>query len=73
MLCRYAYFDSVVVSGDEPHAKPHPTIFQTALAGCGETDMGKVVMVGDSLTADIEVWAKGDVLRCVWVCGWYSL
>jgi phosphoglycolate phosphatase-like HAD superfamily hydrolase len=54
-VCRYKYFDAVVVSGDEPHAKPHRHMFDTALQRCGGTSMARVVMVGDSITADIKV------------------
>merc|ERR1711933_34502 len=45
--------EKLLVSGEQPHGKPHPSIFHTA---CKLLDAapGEAVMVGDSLVDDIQ-------------------
>lgn len=46
------YFDNVIVSGDEPHDKPHPSIFFKACKLC-DTSPKKCIMIGDNVGTDI--------------------
>lgn len=48
------YFEDIVVSEDIKIAKPDPKIFEHALNNLKHTDKSKVLMVGDSLTSDIQ-------------------
>jgi phosphoserine phosphatase len=59
------YFDAVVVSGDLGVAKPDPSVFEHALSSLG-LDPGDAVMVGDSLSKDVE-GALAAGLGAVWV------
>jgi len=49
----HKYLDAVVISAEEGVAKPDGRIFQVALARAGHPPVERVLMVGDSLTADI--------------------
>ena len=48
------YFQDVVISEEVKAAKPDPKIFEYALKRLGHTEKSKVLMVGDSLTSDIQ-------------------
>jgi putative hydrolase of the HAD superfamily len=48
------YFQTVVWSSTVGYRKPHPCIFQTALAGLSLTASKRVIMVGDHEQADIQ-------------------
>ena len=48
------YFEDIVVSEEVKVSKPDPKIFQRALNNIKHTDKSKVLMVGDSLTSDIQ-------------------
>lgn len=48
------YFEDVVVSEEVEISKPDPKIFEHALNNIKHTDKSKVLMVGDSLTSDIQ-------------------
>ena len=48
------YFEDVVVSEEVEVSKPDPKIFEHALNNINHTDKSKVLMVGDSLTSDIQ-------------------
>lgn len=48
------YFEDVVISDEIEVSKPDPKIFQHALKNINHTDKTKVLMVGDSLTSDIQ-------------------
>ncbi len=48
------YFQDIVVSEEVKAAKPDPEIFKFALNNIEHTDKSKVLMVGDSLTSDIQ-------------------
>ncbi len=47
------FFADVVISDEIGVAKPHPDFFAEALARIGDPPHAKVLMVGDSLSADI--------------------
>lgn len=48
------YFEDIVVSEEVNVSKPDPKIFEHALNNIKHTDKSKVLMVGDSLTSDIQ-------------------
>ncbi|ENQ3077227.1 YjjG family noncanonical pyrimidine nucleotidase [Bacillus sp. WLY-B-L8] len=48
------YFEDIVVSEDVNVSKPDSKIFEHALNNIKHTDKSKVLMVGDSLTSDIQ-------------------
>lgn len=57
--------DAVVVSTDVGHLKPHPAIFEAALAALG-TPSDSTVMVGDDVKRDV-LGARRLGMRAVWV------
>jgi len=57
-----------VVSGEQPEAKPHVSIFRTALQLLG-AEPSEAIMVGDSLAADIRGGIDAGLLATVWVRG----
>jgi 2-haloacid dehalogenase len=61
------YFQDVVVSEEILIAKPDPRIFEHALNNINHTDKSKVLMVGDSLTSDIQGGINFGVDTC-----WYN-
>jgi putative hydrolase of the HAD superfamily len=48
------YFEDIVISEEVKVAKPDSKIFEQALNNLNHTDKSKVLMVGDSLTSDIQ-------------------
>ncbi|GAA0722484.1 YjjG family noncanonical pyrimidine nucleotidase [Clostridium malenominatum] len=48
------YFEDIVISEEVEVSKPDPKIFELALKNIKHTDKSKVLMVGDSLTSDIQ-------------------
>ena len=48
------YFEYIVISEEVEVSKPDPKIFEHALNNIKHTDKSKVLMVGDSLTSDIQ-------------------
>ncbi|MBC8061603.1 MAG: noncanonical pyrimidine nucleotidase, YjjG family [Clostridiaceae bacterium] len=48
------YFEDIVVSEEVKVSKPDPKIFEHALNNIKHTDKSKVLLVGDSLTSDIQ-------------------
>lgn len=59
------FFDVIVISGNEPKPKPHPSIFARALEelGCAPE---KAVYVGDSPVSDV-CGARGAGMIPVWI------
>jgi 2-haloacid dehalogenase len=47
------FFEGITISGEVGHAKPDPRIFDAAFEGMGWPDKSDVLMIGDSLSADI--------------------
>ena len=48
------YFDDIVISEEVMVSKPDPKIFEHALNNINHTDKSNVLIVGDSLTSDIQ-------------------
>lgn len=48
------YFEDIVISEEVKVSKPNPKIFELALSNIRHNDKSKVLMVGDSLTSDIQ-------------------
>ncbi|XP_070578953.1 N-acylneuraminate-9-phosphatase-like [Ptychodera flava] len=60
------YFDSIIVSGDYPHAKPHPSIYEVAFKQFSVLP-SECVMIGDSLKTDIEGGLNSGLFATVWI------
>ena len=60
------YFDAIVVSGEFGLPKPNPVIFNEALRLLGITSSNNVLMVGDSLSSDME-GARNSGLTSCWL------
>lgn len=61
------YFEDIVVSEEVKVAKPDPKIFEHTLNNIKHTDKSKVLIVGDSLTSDIQGGINFGVDTC-----WYN-
>jgi 5'-nucleotidase len=61
------FLHAVVISGEVGFAKPDARIFQAALACAGNPPAARVLMVGDSLTADIAGGHAAGLDTC-----WYN-
>lgn len=61
------YFEDIVVSEEVEVSKPDPRIFEHALNNIKYTDKSKVLMVGDSLTSDIQGGINFGIDTC-----WYN-
>ncbi|MEN9362488.1 MAG: hypothetical protein RL095_4023 [Verrucomicrobiota bacterium] len=60
------HVDTILIGGDFPHEKPHPSIFAGALEHL-QVSASDAVHVGDSLSADI-AGARASGIRSVWIC-----
>ena len=58
------YFEEVVISEEVKISKPDPRIFEHALSQLRHTDKSKVLMVGDSLTSDIQGGINAGIDTC---------
>lgn len=61
------YIDDIVISEEISISKPSPKIFEHALKNINHTDKSKVLMVGDSLTSDIQGGINFGIDTC-----WYN-
>ncbi|MEG0775249.1 YjjG family noncanonical pyrimidine nucleotidase [Clostridium sp.] len=61
------YFENIVVSEEVEVSKPDPKIFEHALNNIKHTDKNKVLIVGDSLTSDIQGGINFGIDTC-----WYN-
>ncbi|MDZ4992530.1 noncanonical pyrimidine nucleotidase, YjjG family [Clostridium perfringens] len=61
------YFDAIVISEEILIAKPDPKIFEHTLKHMSFSDKSKVLMVGDSLTSDIQGGINFGIDTC-----WYN-
>ncbi len=61
------YVDAVVISAEVGLAKPDPAIFELILEQLGQPDKESVLMVGDSLSSDIEGGHRAGIATC-----WYE-
>ncbi|MGN7469310.1 YjjG family noncanonical pyrimidine nucleotidase [Brevibacillus sp. SAFN-007a] len=60
-------FEQIITSQEAGFQKPDPRIFEYAFSRMGLTDRAKVLMVGDSLTSDIQGGYRYGVDTC-----WYN-
>lgn len=58
------YFENVVVSEEISISKPDPKIFEYALNSINYSDKSKVLIVGDSLTSDIQGGLNSGIDTC---------
>lgn len=58
------YFEDVVVSEEVKVSKPDPKIFEHALNNINHTNKSKVLIVGDSLTSDIQGGINSGIDTC---------
>lgn len=58
------YFDLLVISEQVGHAKPHPAIFDYALARMGNPPRARVLMVGDNPDSDILGGINAGMATC---------
>ena len=61
------YFGVIAISSELGTAKPAPAIFEIALAGFGAPAKSSALMVGDSLTSDIQGGRNAGIATC-----WYN-
>jgi putative hydrolase of the HAD superfamily len=61
------YFSHIVISEEVGVAKPNPEIFEHTLKLIGHTDKSEVLMIGDSLTSDIQGGIRFGIDTC-----WYN-
>ena len=59
------YFDDVRIEGEQGIGKPHPSVFEAALAGLGAR-AEETWMIGDNLVADV-AGAQAVGIRGLWV------
>lgn len=62
------YFDTIVISEEVKVSKPNPKIFQIALNNLNYNDKSKVLMIGDSLTSDIQGGINFGIDTCFINC-----
>ncbi|MCT6701029.1 pyrimidine 5'-nucleotidase [Rheinheimera sp. 4Y26] len=58
------YFDSLVISEQVGVAKPHPAIFDHALASLGHPAKQHTLMVGDNILADVQGAQQAGMAAC---------
>jgi 2-haloacid dehalogenase len=58
------YFEDIVISEEVEVAKPDPRIFELALKNLKHLDKKKVLIVGDSLTSDIQGGINSGIDTC---------
>lgn len=58
------YFEDIVISEEIGVSKPDPKIFEHTLNNLNYTDKNKVLMVGDSLTSDIQGGINFSIDTC---------
>ncbi|MBE9916954.1 noncanonical pyrimidine nucleotidase, YjjG family [Paenibacillus donghaensis] len=61
------FFEAVIVSEDTGYQKPHPGIFEHAFSQIGSSEKEAMLMVGDSLTSDIQGGNNAGIDTC-----WYN-
>ncbi len=60
-------FDAVIISDEEGVAKPDPALFDIAFARMGQPDKTAVLIIGDSLSSDIQGGINYGIDTC-----WYN-
>lgn len=61
------HFETIVISEEIAISKPNPKIFEHTLKAINYSDKSKVLMIGDSLTSDIQGGINAGVDTC-----WYN-
>ncbi|XP_077995562.1 N-acylneuraminate-9-phosphatase-like [Glandiceps talaboti] len=61
-----AYFDSIIISGDYEHAKPHPSIYDVAFKQFSVSPK-QCVMIGDNLKTDIAGGLNSGLYANIWI------
>ena len=61
------YFDAVVISSEVGSSKPSPEIFEIAFELLGSPARESVLMIGDSLTSDVQGGINSGIATC-----WYN-
>jgi YjjG family noncanonical pyrimidine nucleotidase len=61
------HIQGITISGEVGHAKPDPRIFDNAFAGMGHPPRRDVLIIGDSLSADIQGGHAYGIDTC-----WYN-
>lgn len=61
------FFETIVISEEILISKPNPEIFEHTLKNIKHTDKSKVLMIGDSLTSDIQGGINFGIDTC-----WYN-
>lgn len=62
-----SYFETVIISEEVKVSKPNEKIFEIALESLNHKDLSTVLMIGDSLTSDIQGGINAGVDTC-----WYN-
>lgn len=57
-------FEQIIVSEDTGYQKPHPGIFDHAFNKLGITDKSRVMIIGDSLTSDMQGGINYGIATC---------
>jgi putative hydrolase of the HAD superfamily len=65
--CIASYFEDLIISEEVGISKPNPEIFEHALKTIIDLDKTKILMVGDSLTSDIQGGIHFGIDTC-----WYN-
>ena len=58
------FFQSLVISEQVGVAKPHPAIFQHAMASMGHPPKSQTLMVGDNIVADVQGAQNAGIAGC---------
>lgn len=58
------YFHSMTISGEVGYAKPDPRIFEAAFTAMGNPPKEQVLLIGDSLSADIRGGSAYGIATC---------
>ena len=61
------YFETIIISGEIGIAKPHPGIFDAAFHAMGHPPKQETLIIGDSLTSDIQGGLNYNIDTC-----WYN-
>lgn len=61
------YIKHIIVSEEAGYQKPHQGFFQYAFGICGQKNKDRVIIVGDSLSADIKGGTDFGITTC-----WYN-
>lgn len=58
------FFEHIIVSEETGYQKPHKGIFDYAFAKLGVTDPSKIIIIGDSLTSDMQGGMNSGIDTC---------